>query len=458
MLRALLLACIAVSPGCTPARGPFPAADFTQVVLREAAAVVNVSGSYAVQPALPDLPLSEEVEEDDDYRDYLRRLLGAPDPWRHTRTRGAGFVISSDGYIVTNAHMVAGPAADELMVRFADRREYPARIIGMDTATDIALLKIEAAGLYSVRIGDPRRLRPGEWVAAIGSPFGFESSVSAGVVSGMGRTIPEESYVPFIQTDVAVNPGNSGGPLFNLHGEVVAVIAGMFSSTGGYMGVSFAIPVDVAMDVASQLRASGRVVRGRIGVSLQELTAELAAALRLPAARGALVVDVHKDSPAEAAGLASGDVVLSFDGRAVEHYTDLVRYTALARPHGSAELAILREGRPLSLRVRIAEARSASPADENETRGDALGLKLAPLDARLRARLGLPGGVLVRGAAAAAQRAGLQPGDVILSVNARPVLTVEAFQSHIDAAGAGAMVALLVQRDFSRSFLALRLP
>ena len=458
MLRALLLACLAASAGCTPARGPSSPADFAQVLYREAAAVVNVSGSYAVQPALPDLPLAEEVEEDDDYRDYLRRILGPPDPWRHTRTRGAGFVISSDGYIVTSAHMVAGPGADELVVRLADRREYAARVIGMDSATDIGLLKIEATGLHSVRIGDPRTLRPGEWVAAVGSPFGFESSVSAGVVSGMGRTIPEESYVPFIQTDVAVNPGNSGGPLFNLRGEVVAVIAGMFSSTGGYMGVSFAIPVDVAMDVARQLCASGRVVRGRIGVSLQELTTELAAALRLPAARGALVVDVHKDGPAEAAGLLPGDVVLRFDGRQVQHYTDLVRYTALARPHSSAELAIMREGRPVSVRVAIAEARSASAEEEGDARGDALGLKLAPLDARLRARLRLPGGVLVKGAAAAAQRAGLQPGDVILSVNARPVRNVEDFEKRIGDAGAGAMVALLVQRDFSRSFLALRLP
>jgi serine protease Do len=456
-MRAFLLSLVIVA-GCTPTRGLLPETDFTEVVRREAGAVVSIGGGHALRPALPDLPLSPEAEEDEEYRDFLRGVLGA-DPWLDTRSRGSGFVISSDGFIVTNAHLLRVAGSGDVVVRLADRREFEARVVGLDPASDIGVLKIEASGLHSVRIADPRRLHPGQSVAAIGSPFGFESSVSAGIVSGIGRTIPEESFVPFIQTDVAVNPGNSGGPLFNLRGEVVGVNSGMFSATGGYMGVSFAIPIDIAMEVARELRAHGKVVRGRIGVSLQELTAELAAALRLPDAAGALVVDVHKDGPAELAGLAAADVVVSFDGRRVQHYSDLVRYTTQARPGALAEIGLLREGRALGLKVRVAEANVDAPATApGVTRGDPLGLRVAPLDPRGRLLLGLAGGVLVRHAAGAAQRAGLMPGDVILSVNGKPALAVEAFERLIEAAGAGATVALLVQRGFSRNFLALRLP
>ena len=456
-MRASLLSLVILA-GCAPVRGLLPEADFTQVVRQEAAAVVNVGGGHALRPALPDLPLSREAEEDEEYRDYLRGLLG-PDPWLHTRSRGSGFVISSDGYILTNAHLLGVPGSRDVVVRLADRREFEARVVGVDPASDIGLLKIEASGLHSARIGDPGKLHPGQWVAAIGSPFGFESSVSAGIVSGMGRTVPEESFIPFIQTDVAVNPGNSGGPLFNLRGEVVGVNSGMFSATGGYMGVSFAIPIDIAMEVARELRMRGKVVRGRIGVSLQELTAELAAALRLPDAAGALVVDVHKDGPAELAGLAAADVVVSLDGRRVQRNSDLVRYTTQAQPGTLVEIGLLREGRALVLKVKVAEASIDAPAAATgATGGDTLGLRVAPLDPRARLLLGLQGGVLVRGATGAAQRAGLMPGDVILSVNARPAPDVEAFERLIGAAGAGTMVALLVQRGFSRNFLALRLP
>ena len=458
MLRALLLpAFLAASAGCTSAGGPFSPGDFTEVVRREAIAVVNISGGPAPRAVLPDLPLSAEAEEDEQYREYLRGLLGG-DPWMSTRSRGSGFIISGDGYILTNAHLLAGLDSSDVAVRLVDRREFEARIVGVDAASDIALLKIEASGLHSARIGDPRKLRPGQWVAAIGSPFGFEASVSAGIVSGMRRTIPEESFIPFIQTDVAVNPGNSGGPLFDLRGEVVAVNSGMFSATGGYMGVSFAIPIDIAMEVARELRTRGKVVRGRIGVSLQELTAELAAALKLPAVAGALVVDVHRDGPAELAGLASGDVIVAFDGLRVQDYADLVRFSTQSQPGALAKIEVLRAGRALQLSVKVVEASiEPAPAAPGATR-DPLGLRVAPLDARRRTLLGLPGGVLVKGSAGAAQRAGLMAGDVILSVNATPVHTVEAFRKLIDAAGAGATVALLVQREFSRSFLALRLP
>ena len=309
-------------------------------------AVVALTGGQSL--VLPDLPLAEEEveadEEDEDpelLRDFLRRFYG---PALDVRSLGSGFVIDAAGYIITNAHLVA--ERRDIKVRLADRREFEARVIGVDALSDIALIKIEAGGLPPVRIGDPAKLRPGEWVAAIGSPFGFERSVTAGIVSAVNRTLPEESFVPFIQTDVAVNPGNSGGPLFNLQGEVVGVNSMIYSETGSYMGVSFAIPIDVAMDVARQLRASGKVTRGRIGVRLQELTAELARAFRLPDTSGAAVVEVFRRSPAERAALQAGDVIVRFAGKPVESDADLVRLTAAALPGSSVEVELVRFGVP----------------------------------------------------------------------------------------------------------------
>ena len=409
------------------------APDFTALAREAGAAVVRVLGS--ARPVLPDLPLADGL---------------AREP-----QMGSGFVIDAAGYILTNAHLVS--AAQEVAVRLADRRELDARLVGYDPASDIALLKVEADGLQAVRIGDPQALRPGEWVAAIGTPFGFERSVAAGIVSGTGRVLPEASVVPFIQTDVAVNPGNSGGPLLNLRGEVVGVNSGFYSETGGNTGVSFAIPIDVAMDVAAQLRTRGKVTRGVIGVRLQEISAELARALALPAPAGALVLEAFRGGPAERAAIRAGDVIVRFDGRAVENDADLVRLTAAAAPGSAVEVQFLRFGAPLSARVRIDEARTPRMPPAREA-SEALGLQVAPLSARQRERLRVESGLVVERAGGAGERAGLVRGDLIVSVNGTPVFAPPEFHRLLERAGKGATVALLVQREGVRQFLPLRLP
>jgi serine protease Do len=421
------------------------------VVKEAAAGVVSVSGS--LRPVLPDLPLAEDEDEElgGVPRDYLRRYFG---PLPEMLSAGSGFVIDASGYIVTNAHLVAD--GQEITVRLADRREFEARLIGLDVASDIALLKIDAGVLQPLRLGDPAKLRPGEWVAAIGSPFGLERSVTAGIVSALGRTLPQESFVPFIQTDVAVNPGNSGGPLFNLRGEVVGVNSGFYSDTGGYQGLSFAIPIDVAMEVVAQLRAQGKVARGRIGVRLQALSTELARAFKVPRATGALVLEVFKGGPAERAAILAGDVVVRFAGKPVESDADLVRFTAEAPPGSTVETELVRFGAPLTVRVRIEEARP--PAVPPATRKPQRELQVVPLTARQRERLRVESGVVVERPGEAGGRVGLERGDIIVSVNGRSVSSVEAFHTQLHAAGKGATVALLVQRDGSRQFVPLRLP
>jgi serine protease Do len=450
-MRAVLLAFFLLAAGPAPAQGP----DFTALVRDAGGAVVNLTGG--LQPVLPDVPLADEdVEDPSLLRDFLRRYFG-PSP--DVRSLGSGFVIDAEGgYVITNAHLV-GDGRD-IVVRLADRREFEATVVGADPLSDIALLKIEASGLQAVKVGDPAKLRPGEWVAAIGSPFGLERSITAGIVSAVGRTLPEESFVPFIQTDVAVNPGNSGGPLFNLRGEVVGVNSVIYSDTGGYQGLSFAIPIDVAMDVAAQLRAYGKVTRGRIGVRLQEVTTELARAFKLPRASGALVVEVFRGSAAERAAIVPGDVVVRFAGRPVETDADLVRLTAAAKPGATVEVELVRFGAPVTARVRVDEARSTArpSASTLEPERDLLGLQLAPLTARQRERLRVEGGVVVERPGEGGSRAGLLRGDIILSVNGKSVSSPEVFRALLHAAGKGATVALLVQRDGIRQFVPLRVP
>jgi serine protease Do len=454
-VRLLLILVVALAASLARAQAP----DFTGLVRDAGPAVVALTGGQSL--VLPDLPLAEEDVEADEpdedpelLRDFLRRFYG---PALDVRSLGSGFVIDAAGYIITNAHLVA--ERRDIKVRLADRREFEARVIGVDALSDIALIQIEAGGLAPVRIGDPAKLRPGEWVAAIGSPFGFERSVTAGIVSAVNRTLPEESFVPFIQTDVAVNPGNSGGPLFNLQGEVVGVNSMIYSDTGSYMGVSFAIPIDVAMDVARQLRASGKVTRGRIGVRLQELTAELARAFRLPDTSGAAVVEVFRRSPAERAALQAGDVIVRFAGKPVESDADLVRLTAAALPGSSVEVELVRFGVPQLARITIDEARPpVMPPALAVPEHEPLGLQLAPLDRKLRERLQIDGGLRVERARDASRRAGLMRGDIILSVNGRPVFSAEGFRALLAAAGKGTTVALLIQRESTRQFLPLRVP
>jgi len=301
MFTRLLFAIFLIAPLSVFAQLP----DFTNLVQREGAAVVNISTTQSVRnPLLPQIP---NLQEDDPFYEFFRRFMPEPGPREfQSQSLGSGFIISPDGYILTNSHVVQ--AADEITIKLVDKREFKAKVVGADRRTDIALLKIDGQDLPAVRFGDPNNLKVGEWVVAIGSPFGFENSVTAGIVSAKGRSLPQENYVPFIQTDVAVNPGNSGGPLFNLQGEVVGINAQIYSRTGGFMGLSFAIPIDVANDVARQLRTTGKVTRGRIGVVIQPLTKELAESFALPSTRGALVNSVEKGGPAEKAGIEAVSV------------------------------------------------------------------------------------------------------------------------------------------------------
>jgi serine protease Do len=351
------------------AQQPAPAASsgatvelpsFVTLVKKEGSAVVNVSTIRTVRQTAEAVP---NIPQDDPMFEFFRRFMPPPGTKEfQTRGLGSGFIISQDGFILTNAHVVAD--TDEVVVRLTTKREFKAKIVGVDPRTDVALLKLEANGLPFVKIGDPGKLEVGEWVAAIGAPFGFENSVTSGIVSAKGRSLPDESYVPFIQTDVALNPGNSGGPLFNMRGEVVGINSQIYSQTGGYMGLSFTIPIDVAMDISKQLQASGKVSRGRIGVQAQELTAELAASFGLKDLDGALVAMVEKGGPADQAGIQPGDVILAFNGKPVQTSADLARLVAGTKPGSSAKAEVWRKGARQTVNVTVAElppSRTAVP-------------------------------------------------------------------------------------------------
>src|SRR3954466_3541831 len=337
--------------------------DFTRVVEEQGNAVVNISTTQAVRrsAALPQVPGMEDEEVLEFFRRFIPRQPGpgqpgqgqGPAPRPESRSLGSGFVISQDGYVLTNAHVVEG--ADEITVKFTDKREFKAKVIGADKRTDIALIKIDATGLPAVRFGDPQKLKVGEWVVAIGSPFGFDNTVTAGIVSAKGRSLPQENFVPFIQTDVAINPGNSGGPLFNMRGEVIGINSQIYSRSGGFMGLSFAIPADVALDVQKQLKEKGRVARGRIGVQIQEVTRDLATSFGLDRARGALVNSVEKGSPADKAGVEATDIILAFDGKQVESSSDLPRLVGSTRPGSQASMEVYRKGTKRTLNVTVGE-------------------------------------------------------------------------------------------------------
>ena len=323
--------------------------NFVRLVKEQGPTVVNISAESPPDVANGVLSLPE----DDPMLEFYRRFGVVPDEGAFHSSLGSGFIISADGYILTNAHVVAD--TEEIKVKLTNKREYPAEIVGVDLLTDIALLKIDAANLQPVKIGDATKLEPGEWVAAIGAPFGFENSVTVGVVSAKGRMLPNETYVPFIQTDVAVNPGNSGGPLFSTEGNVVGINSQIYSETGGYMGISFAIPIDIAMHIAQQLRDKGKVTRGRIGVQLQELTVELASSFGLEEPRGALVAAVESGGPAAQAGMRVGDIILSVNGETVESAADLARFIAGTQPGANATAEVWRQGEKVPLNIRVGE-------------------------------------------------------------------------------------------------------
>ena len=470
LLRVWAVALIALSGVHLPAAaGPgreLP--DFAELADRQGAAVVNISTTQALRQARPGLP---RLDEDDPMFDFFRRFVprqpgSGPKIDPDNRSLGSGFIVSSDGYVLTNAHVVEG--ADEIIVKLSDKREFRARLMGADPRSDVALLKIEASGLPKVSLGDPSKLRVGDWVLAIGSPFGFENSVTAGIVSAKGRSLPQENFVPFIQTDVAINPGNSGGPLFNLKGEVVGVNSQIYSQTGGFMGLSFAIPIDVAMDVQSQLKAHGRVQRGRIGVVIQEVSRELADGFRLDRPVGALVSSVEKGGPADRAGFEQGDIVLRFDGRPVSVSGDLPRLVGSTRPGSRVSVQVWRKGGQREMQVVVAELpddkprKPVLPMSRPEASPNKLGIVVAdPSQQQRRDSRLASGGVVVEALRSPSARASeIQAGDAILAIVNRGVRTdlrsAEQFGRVVAALEAGQAVTLLVQRGDTQTFVPVR--
>jgi serine protease Do len=434
--------------------------DFTDLVEKQGAAVVNISTTQIIQnpQGIPNIP------EDDPFYEFFRRFAPQMPREQESQSLGSGFIISADGYIMTNAHVV--DHADKITVRLTDKREYRAKVIGADKRTDVALLKIEATSLPKINVGDPNRLKVGEWVVAIGSPFGFDNSVTAGIVSAKGRSLPQDNFVPFIQTDVAINPGNSGGPLFNMNEEVVGINSQIYTRSGGSMGLSFAIPIDVAMQVVDQLRNTGKVTRGRIGVTIQELTRELAESFGLSTPNGALVSNVEKNAPADKAGIQASDVILKFNGKPVNNSSDLPRMVAVIKPGTKVPVQLWRKGESRQVTVEVAEmpeeaklAQSPkNPSDKAAEMISRLGIAVSELSVEQRQELQISGGLLVEDVkGSAARAAGLHPGDVLLSLGNVPIRSLAQLNELLKQVPNGRNVAFLVRRGDSASYVAIKL-
>jgi serine protease Do len=435
--------------------------DVADLVEKQGPAVVNISTTKMVKRNPGGLPFV--IPDDADLQEFFRRFFpggpggqGGPMQDIPAHGEGSGFIVSGDGYILTNAHVVKD--ADEVVVKLIDKRKFTAKVVGTDPRTDVAVIKITAAGLPAVKLGDPTKLRVGEAVAAIGSPFGFENSVTAGIVSAKGRSLPSENYVPYIQTDVAINPGNSGGPLFNMKGEVVGINSQIYSRSGGYQGVSFAIPIDVAMEVVDQLKTGGKVSRGWLGVVIQEVSADLAESFGLDRPRGALVSQVQEGSPASKAGLQASDVILAFNGKAVENSGDLPRMVGMAKPGTRIQMDIWRKGKTQQLGVVLGElpveARAGSKDSKSPSRG---GLVLSELSAEQRRALDIEQGVLVEDATGDAARSGIRTGDVILAVNNIKIASVAGFRKAVAAVPVGKSVAILIRRGEGSLYIPLKI-
>ena len=443
--------------------------DFTEMVKNNGDAVVNISttqknpdpqiaGNDQQQPLPPDVP--PEMEE------FFRRFFQGPGRGmapKETNSLGSGFVISKDGYIMTNSHVVNN--ASEIVVKLKDRRELIAKLIGSDESSDVALLKVEAKDLPVVEIGAPDQLQVGEWVLAIGTPFGFEQSVTAGIVSAKGRSLPDGNYVPFIQTDVAINPGNSGGPLFNMQGKVVGINSQIYSRSGGYMGLSFAIPIDLAMNVVEQIKSKGKVSRGWLGVQIQDVTRQLAESFGMDRPHGALVAKIIPGGPAEKAGLQIGDIIVEFNGQIVETSGELPPRVGVTPIDESAKLKIIRQGEKQDVTVKIgllpaqqavAQANETAPA---ETANNRMGISVADLTGEQRQQLQVEkNGVLVQKVGkGAAQDIGIQPGDVILRIQNNVVRDSAEFNKILNKLPASKSIAILVQRNGNPLFLAFKL-
>ncbi len=432
--------------------------DFSALVERQGPVVVNITVAREG---------GEEEEEEsgapspfgapwDELFKRFQPFRGQPGPGPKRASMGSGFIVSGDGEILTNAHVVSGEKT--VTVKLTDKREFKAKVLGTDRQTDVALIKIDAKGLPTAPIGNPAHTKVGEWVAAIGAPFGFENSISAGIISAKGRALPDENYVPFIQTDVAINPGNSGGPLFNLRGEVIGVNSQIYTRSGGYMGISFAIPIDIAMDVAKQLKEHGKVARGRMGVKIQELSPELAKSFGLNNAEGALVAEIERGGPADKAGVEAGDVILAYNGKPIRDSRDLPSLVGATRPGAQAKIKIWRGAKEMEIYVKVGEfspekvaARSAPSAGASNK----LGLMVEDLSSSEQKHLGVSGGAVVRQVEGATRKAGVRQGDVVLSFNGEKITSASQLGSLAESAPSGRPVALLIQRDERRMFIAV---
>ncbi len=453
--------------------------DFTDLVDKVGPAVVNIRTTERSKAALPQgLPGAPPGADDEEMQEFFRRFFGQPNPRQQQpapsprgrkqapqqedqvpRGVGSGFIVSPDGYVLTNAHVVEG--ADEVVVTLTDKREFKAKIIGSDRRTDVAVVKIEGSNLPRLTMGDSSKLRVGEWVIAIGSPFGLDNTVTAGIVSANSRDTGD--YLPLIQTDVAVNPGNSGGPLINMRGEVVGINSQIYSRSGGYMGISFAVPIDEAIRVSEQLKTTGRVVRGRIGVQIGEVTKDVAESLGLPRAQGALVARVETGSPAEKAGVEAGDIITHFNAVVIEKSGDLPRLVGNTKPGSHATLSVWRKGAKRDLAVTIAEMEAESAVAKKEEKKpkqeqtvNVLGLAVSDLSDAQKRELKLDGGVLIELADGPAGRAGLQPGDVIVRLNNTDIQDAKQFNGLVAKLDMKKNALLLVRRGESSQFIPVR--
>lgn len=436
--------------------------DFTVLADQQGNTVVNISSiKNAVNKGNRQLSPQEEH-----MKEFFNRF-GIPMPpgmgpndqqQKQMSATGSGFILESDGYIITNAHVVG--EADSIIVKLADKREFQAKLLGIDKRTDVALLKINAKDLQAVKIGNPKNIKVGEWVAAIGSPFGLENTMTVGVISAKGRALPQENFVPFIQTDVAINPGNSGGPLFNTNGEVIGINSQIYSRTGGYMGLSFAIPIDVAMDVADQLKMNGRVVRGWLGIAIQVVTDELKEALGLKDNSGALVAAVNKNTPAGKAGIEAGDVILKFNKKVIALSSDLPKYVGMTKPNKVVPVQIWRNGKTKILRVKIGEMpidkMQASNKKTIKESVNRIGLVLKESGAKDKKMLDGRNGLVVMKATGQAVSSQIRTGDIILALNNTPVTSVRAFNREINKTPKGKTIALLIFRNGDTLFVPVK--
>jgi len=459
LTTSIFLACALLLPGLVAA-AELP--DFRQIVKDSSPAVVKIIVEHSAASAAQGQPSPEEIPE------YLRRFFefrGAPPSQRQRMAMGSGFIISQDGYIVTNNHVVQG--ADSVLVRMSDRSEFSAEVIGTDPRSDLALLRIEAADLPVLTLATRDDLEVGEWVLAIGSPFGLDYSVTAGIVSAKGRSLPterNENYVPFIQTDVAINPGNSGGPLFNLDGEVIGVNSQIFTRSGGSIGLSFAIPVSVVRNVVAQLKADGRVTRGWLGVTIQDVDKNLAESFGLERPRGALVAQLAEGGPADKAGLQAGDVIISFDGNNIPTSSDLPHVVGLIPPGTTVPVEIVRDKKRKKLQVKVGgldadDSFALTAGGAEEGRGGRLGLVVEAVSPEALERSGINGGVVVREVvpSSVAAEAGVIPGDIITLVGSSPIKSTKAYERAVAKLQSGSSVPLRLIRRGSPMFIGLKL-